>query len=426
MNNAMIEFRHVSKTFSRKGHPILALQDINLSIDRGDIFGIIGYSGAGKSTLLRLINRLETPGEGEVVLNGEPLQDCSGQRLQAIKKDIGMIFQNFNLLNSKTVFHNIAIPLILQGRDKAFIQARVAELLAFVDLSDKMHSYPNELSGGQKQRVGIARALATNPSVLLCDEATSALDPHTTVQILLLLQEINRRYGITIVLITHEMSVIQKICHKVAVMQAGRIVEQGTVFDLFAQPQHPVTASFVQSVVHDRLPQRVASLLQRDNGARANVLRSLPFIILLIVILPFTRLLVGTTIGTAGAIVPLIVFVAPYIARLVESSLLEVDEGILEAADAMGATPLQTVWHFMLPEAAASLILALTTATIGLLGATAMAGTVGGGGIGDLAITYGYQRFDAFATLTTALVLIVIVQLIQTLGTRLARRLRRE
>ena len=156
-----------------------------------------------------------------------------------------------------------------------------------------------------------------------------------------------------------------------------------------------------------------------------NVLRSLPFIILLIVILPFTRLLVGTTIGTAGAIVPLIVFVAPYIARLVESSLLEVDEGILEAADAMGATPLQTVWHFMLPEAAASLILALTTATIGLLGATAMAGTVGGG-IGDLAITYGYQRFDAFATLTTALVLIVIVQLIQTLGTRLARRLRRE
>ncbi len=137
MNNAMIEFRHVSKSFSRKGHPVLALQDINLSIERGDIFGIIGYSGAGKSTLLRLINRLETPGEGEVLLNGEPLQDCSGQRLQAIKKDIGMIFQNFNLLNSKTVFHNIAIPLILQGRDKAFIQARVAELLAFVDLSTK-------------------------------------------------------------------------------------------------------------------------------------------------------------------------------------------------------------------------------------------------------------------------------------------------
>ncbi|MGS3492564.1 ATP-binding cassette domain-containing protein, partial [Klebsiella pneumoniae] len=153
------------------------------------------------------------------------------QRLQAIKKDIGMIFQNFNLLNSKTVFHNIAIPLILQGRDKAFIQARVAELLAFVDLSDKIHSYPNRAVGRTKAAGQVfARALATNPSVLLCDEATSALDPHTTVQILLLSQEINRRHGITIVLITHEMSVIQKICHKVAVMQAGRIVEQGAVF----------------------------------------------------------------------------------------------------------------------------------------------------------------------------------------------------
>lgn len=171
------------------------------------------------------------------------------------------------------------------------------------------------------------------------------------------------------------------------------------------------------------LPHRVVHLVLNPI---INVLRSLPFIILLIAILPFTRLLVGTTIGTAGAIVPLIVFIAPYISRLVESSLLEVDEGILEAANAMGATVGQTIWHFMLPEAASSLILALTTATIGLLGATAMAGTVGGGGIGDLAITYGYQRFDAFATLMTALVLIVIVQLIQTLGTRLSRRIRRE
>jgi D-methionine transport system ATP-binding protein len=272
MNDAMIEFRHVSKTFSRKGNPVLALKDINLSIAKGDIFGIIGYSGAGKSTLLRLINRLESPGQGEVVINGEVLQEFSGKRLRAIKKDIGMIFQNFNLLNSKTVFHNVAIPLILQGRDKAFIQARVTELLEFVNLSDKVHSFPNELSGGQKQRVGIARALATNPSVLLCDEATSALDPHTTVQILLLLQEINRRYGITIVLITHEMSVIQKICNKVAVMQNGSIVEQGDVFNLFAQPQHPVTASFVQSVIHDKLPERVSAVLQRDNGAQACVL----------------------------------------------------------------------------------------------------------------------------------------------------------
>jgi len=157
-----------------------------------------------------------------------------------------------------------------------------------------------------------------------------------------------------------------------------------------------------------------------------NIIRSLPFIILLITILPLTRLLVNTTIGTPGAIVPLVIFIAPYISRLVESALLEVDEGILESANAMGATTLQTIWYFMLPEAASSLVLALTTATIGLLGATAMAGTVGGGGIGDLAITYGYQRFDAFATITTALVLIVIVQLLQTLGTRLSRRIRRE
>lgn len=268
MNDPMIEFRQVSKTFSRNGNDILALDNISLNIDKGDVFGIIGYSGAGKSTLLRLINRLESPGSGEVVINGESLQHVSGKRLHAVKKDIGMIFQNFNLLNSKTVFHNIAIPLILQGRDRAFIQARVTELLAFVNLSDKVHSYPNELSGGQKQRVGIARALATNPSILLCDEATSALDPHTTVQILLLLQEINRRYGITIVLITHEMSVIQKICNKVAVMENGRVVEQGEVFSLFAEPRHPVTASFVQSVIHDRLPDSVVDLLQHTHGGQ--------------------------------------------------------------------------------------------------------------------------------------------------------------
>ncbi|WP_437888962.1 methionine ABC transporter ATP-binding protein [Phytobacter sp. V91] len=265
----MIEFRQVSKTFSRNGNPVLALNDINLSIGKGDIFGIIGYSGAGKSTLLRLINRLESPGQGEVIVNGESLQGINGKRLHAIKKEIGMIFQNFNLLNSKTVFHNVAIPLILQGRDKAFIRARVTELLEFVNLSDKVNSYPNELSGGQKQRVGIARALATNPSVLLCDEATSALDPHTTVQILQLLQEINHRYGITIVLITHEMSVIQRICNKVAVMQNGSIVEQGDVFRLFAEPRHPVTANFVQSVIHDTLPARVEEVLKRDGDARA-------------------------------------------------------------------------------------------------------------------------------------------------------------
>jgi D-methionine transport system ATP-binding protein len=269
MSQPTIAFHNVSKTFSRKGKTFLALDRIDLSIEKGDIFGVIGASGAGKSTLLRLINALETPTQGEVQVNGEALNTFTTKRLNQVKKNIGMIFQHFNLLNARTVFHNIAIPLILQGRDKAFIRARVEELLDFIGLRDKADSYPNELSGGQKQRVGIARALATNPSILLCDEATSALDPHTTVQILLLLKEINLRYGITIVLITHEMSVVQKICNKVAVMAQGRIVEQGDVLSLFDHPQHEVSASFVQSVIHDRLPEQTLARLGEQTGAQA-------------------------------------------------------------------------------------------------------------------------------------------------------------
>jgi D-methionine transport system ATP-binding protein len=269
MSQATIAFRNVSKTFSRQNVTFLALDQIDLTIEKGDIFGVIGTSGAGKSTLLRLINHLETPSQGEVLVNGESLQGVSKSRLNEVKKDIGMIFQHFNLLNAKTVFHNVAIPLILQRREKAFIRARVEELLAFVGLSDKANSFPDELSGGQKQRVGIARALATNPSVLLCDEATSALDPQTTVQILLLLKEINQRYGITIVLITHEMSVVQKICNKVAVMAQGRIVEQSDVLSLFGNPQHAVSASFVQSVIHDRLPEQTLAQLGQEESAQA-------------------------------------------------------------------------------------------------------------------------------------------------------------
>jgi D-methionine transport system ATP-binding protein len=250
MSQPTIAFRNVSKTFSRNNVAFLALDRIDLTIEKGDIFGVIGTSGAGKSTLLRLINHLETPSQGEVRVNGESLQGVSKPRLNEVKKDIGMIFQHFNLLNAKTVFHNVAIPLILQGRDKAFIRTRVEELLAFVSLSDKANSFPNELSGGQKQRVGIARALATNPSVLL-------------------LKEINQRYGITIVLITHEMSVVQKICNRVAVMAQGRIVEQGDVLSLFGNPQHPVSASFVQSVIHERLPEQTLALLAEQETARS-------------------------------------------------------------------------------------------------------------------------------------------------------------
>jgi len=269
MTQPIIDFRHVSKVFSRQGEKFLALDNINLTINKGDIFGVIGASGAGKSTLLRLINHLESPSQGEVLINDVSLQGIEKRELNRVKKDIGMIFQHFNLLNSRTVFHNVAIPLILQGVDKKTLRNRVNELLEFVGLSDKADRYPDELSGGQKQRVGIARALAPNPSILLCDEATSALDPHTTVQILLLLKEINQRYGITIVLITHEMSVVQKICHKVAVMAGGKVVEQGNVLSLFGDPQNAVTASFVHSVIQDRLPEQTVARIKQQKESRA-------------------------------------------------------------------------------------------------------------------------------------------------------------
>ncbi|CPR16343.1 ATP-binding cassette domain-containing protein [Brenneria goodwinii] len=262
----MIELKNVSKTFQRKGIAVDALQDIHLRIEKGDIFGIIGYSGAGKSTLLRMINALETPTTGEVSINGVSLNTLRQRQLSALKRDIGMIFQHFSLLRSKTVFQNVAMPLVLAGKSKAYIRQRVAELLDYVGLGDRARSYPNELSGGQKQRVGIARALAMNPSILLCDEATSALDPQTTAQILLLLKRINREYNITVVLITHEMSVIQKICNKVAVMEKGRVIEQGAVIDVFGRPAHPATVNFVRTVIQDRLPDSLAQTLHEESG----------------------------------------------------------------------------------------------------------------------------------------------------------------
>ncbi|MCG8158955.1 ATP-binding cassette domain-containing protein [Brenneria goodwinii] len=262
----MIELKNVSKTFQRKGIAVDALQDIHLRIEKGDIFGIIGYSGAGKSTLLRMINALETPTTGEVSINGMSLNTLRQRQLSALKRDIGMIFQHFSLLRSKTVFQNVAMPLVLAGKSKAYIRQRVAELLDYVGLGDRARSYPNELSGGQKQRVGIARALAMNPSILLCDEATSALDPQTTAQILLLLKRINREYNITVVLITHEMSVIQKICNKVAVMEKGRVIEQGAVIDVFGRPAHPATVNFVRTVIQDRLPDSLAQTLHEESG----------------------------------------------------------------------------------------------------------------------------------------------------------------
>jgi len=265
----MIELHNVSKVFERKGIKIAALRGINLRVDKADVFGIIGYSGAGKSTLLRLVNALESPSAGDVVINGAVINHFNQRQLRAMKKDIGMVFQNFNLLLSKTVFQNVAMPLVLLGKDRGFIRTRVAQLLEYVGLGERAHSYPNELSGGQKQRVGIARALATNPSILLCDEATSALDPQTTAQILQLLKRINREYNITILLITHEMAVIQQICNKVAVMERGAIIEQGSVIEVFGRPAHPATANFVRTVISDRLPDSIRAALSQDRHGRS-------------------------------------------------------------------------------------------------------------------------------------------------------------
>lgn len=263
--NWMITLENIFKTYHRKNVTTEALKDINLQVEQGDIFGVIGYSGAGKSTLVRLVNYLERPTNGNVIVDGQHLAELSPEQLRAMKKQIGMIFQHFNLLESKTIFQNIAMPLILAKKNKLEIQSRVKELLEFVGLEDKEKSYPNELSGGQKQRVGIARALASNPKILLCDEATSALDPQTTQSILQLLKRINKEYNITIMIITHEMQVIQQICNKVAVMEQGEIIEVGSVLDVFGQPKHPTSQSFVQTVIRNQIPNGLKNKLKEKN-----------------------------------------------------------------------------------------------------------------------------------------------------------------
>ncbi|WP_028241080.1 methionine ABC transporter ATP-binding protein [Stutzerimonas azotifigens] len=243
----MIEFDQVHKTYRVGNRDIPALQPTRLNIESGEVFGLIGHSGAGKSTLLRLINRLEEPSGGRILVNGEDVTALDTDGLRRFRQRVGMIFQHFNLLSSKTVADNVAMPLRLAGgRSRAEIDQRVAALLARVGLQDHARKYPAQLSGGQKQRVGIARALATEPDILLCDEATSALDPQTTAQVLQLLGEINRELKLTVVLITHEMDVIRRVCDRVAVMDDGRIVEQGPVAEVFLHPRHPTTQRFVQ------------------------------------------------------------------------------------------------------------------------------------------------------------------------------------
>lgn len=258
----MIQFEEVTKTYQSGKQSIHALNGIDLAVETGEIYGVIGFSGAGKSSLIRTVNLLERPSSGRVLIDGKDISTLSAKEIRQTRKDIGMIFQHFNLLNSKTVFHNVAMPLILAKTPKNKIKEQVKNLLEFVGLADQAEKYPDQLSGGQKQRIGIARALATNPSVLLCDEATSALDPQTTQSILELLRRINREYNITILLITHEMGVIREICDKVAVLEAGKVIEQGTVFEVFTNPQQPTTQRFVRSVMNDELPESLLKQIQ--------------------------------------------------------------------------------------------------------------------------------------------------------------------
>ncbi|MBX9647096.1 MAG: methionine ABC transporter ATP-binding protein [Xanthobacteraceae bacterium] len=264
--DAMVRFEGVEKTYpAYRGKPsVRALQNIDFAIPRGSITGVIGRSGAGKSSLVRLINGLEKPTIGRVEVDGRDISALSGRDLRLAQRSIGMIFQHFNLLSSRTAAANIALPLEIAGWSKTDIAVRVAELLDLVDIADKHDRYPSELSGGQKQRIGIARALATRPSVLLSDEATSALDPQTTRSILDLLANINRELGVTIVLITHEMSVARQLAKEVIVIDGGDIVENGHVADIFTHPQHPITQTFLAEVLGDAVPVSLASRLQQN------------------------------------------------------------------------------------------------------------------------------------------------------------------
>ncbi|MDF2947729.1 MAG: methionine transporter ATP-binding protein [Bacillales bacterium] len=261
----MIKLSNVNKIYKVKNSKIHAVKDVNLNINEGEIFGIIGYSGAGKSSLIRMLNQLEKPTEGEITIGSKIISSIKGSELRKARQEIGMIFQHFNLLWSRTVKDNIAFPLEIAGVKKQEINRRVDELIKLVGLEGRENSYPSQLSGGQKQRVGIARALANNPRVLLCDEATSALDPETTDQILDLLVDINKKLNLTIALITHEMHVIEKICDRVAVMENGEIVELGSVLEVFKSPKAEITKKFVRQVMDPSENENVIAHLKENH-----------------------------------------------------------------------------------------------------------------------------------------------------------------
>lgn len=266
----LVELTDVHKTFpsARGGTPVEAIRGVDLTVEAGEIVGIVGYSGAGKSTLVRLINALESTTSGTVRVGGREITGLKERELREVRLGIGMIFQQFNLFRSRTVWGNIAYPLEVAGVPKAEQNARISDLLHFVGLADKAHSHVEELSGGQKQRVGIARALATNPQLLLADESTSALDPETTQEVLALLRRVNRELGITIVVITHEMDVVRSLAHRVVVMEAGRIVEEGPVVRVLSDPQQPVTRRFVSTIVDDEPDVEALAALHARHAGR--------------------------------------------------------------------------------------------------------------------------------------------------------------
>lgn len=269
-----IEVRHLSKTFQQKDLKVDALTDINLSVEKGDIYGIIGMSGAGKSTLVRCLNFLEKPTDGQVLIDGQNLSTMNEKQLRRQRMKIAMIFQNFNLLSQKNSIDNICFPMLIQGKPRAEAKKRAKELLEIVGLSEKAKSYPSQLSGGQKQRVAIARALACDPKILLCDEATSALDPQTTESILNLLKEINEKMGITIVIITHQMAVIQKICNRVAIIENGHLVEDGRVSDIFAHPKSHAARELILRDAHGAVPTSAAQVDEIRSGQKIRIVFS--------------------------------------------------------------------------------------------------------------------------------------------------------
>lgn len=262
-DKTIISFENLSKRYEKKGQTFVALDNVTFKVNKGDVYGLIGFSGAGKSTLLRMVNALETPTDGKVFVKGVDLTSLKESKLREVRKDIGMIFQEFNLLETKTVFDNIAIPLVLRHESKQKIKSRVEELLKFVGLEDKAKALPGELSGGQKQRVGIARALATEPEILLCDEATSALDPDTTESILNLLARVNKELNVTILFVTHTIRVVQKLCNKVAILEHGKLVENGSVIDIFSKPKSTIAKRFVETVIPSKIPESIVAELKK-------------------------------------------------------------------------------------------------------------------------------------------------------------------